>query len=350
MNIRKYTLLFFFIFSILIIRSQIIVEPSPIKWFTVEQADSMFDKIPKPILIDIYTDWCGWCNHMMKTTFSNPGIASYINTNFYPVRFNAEAYDTIYYQNNTYINKGEGNKPKHDFAKFILNSRFSFPTIVYSDTKRNMYQIPGYMNIREIEPLLVYFSEEINYNVNYDDWKILYYFNYSANYKDEIKKTEKNKHPDTLGIINWKSFKEATESCLNDNKPMFIYFYSDWCQSCKITSGMVFTNTIIAKLLNENFHPVMFNAASQTDEIFFGQTLPGTGEGKPHKLVYALLQQSFKFPAFIIIDSKKQKLNEIHGFMLPYQTEVIINYFITGNYKKQKFNEFVKTFKGELNN
>lgn len=349
MNLRKLTIFFFLFFNILITNSQTIIEPSSIKWYTVEQADSMFEKIPKPILIDVYTDWCSWCKHMMKTTFANPGIASYINADYYPVRFDAEGYDTIIYQNKIYSNKGVGYRPKHDFAKYVLNGKFSFPTIVYIDKKKNIYQIPGYMNIKEIEPLLVYFSEEINYSSNFDDWKILYYFSFPLNYKEEIAKIEKNIYPDTSSIVKWESFKDASESCLKDNKPIFIYLYTDWCQSCKVITRTVFTNTVIAKLLNENFHPVLFNAASQTKEIFFGETLSSTGENNPHKLTYALLQQSFKFPAYVIINSKKQKLNEIHGFILPYQLETIINYFIGENYKKQKYNEFLKTFKGEIN-
>ena len=153
-------------------KAQITVDPSPIKWLTIEQADSLFEKNPKPMLIDVYTDWCGWCKYMMKTTFANKGIAGYINTNFYPVRFNAETFDTITYQGKTYVNPGKGGaKPKHDLAKYLLNGRFSFLTIVYTDRKRHLYQIPGYMEIKDIEPLLVYFSEDINIAATYNEWK-----------------------------------------------------------------------------------------------------------------------------------------------------------------------------------
>ena len=52
------------------------------------------------MFIDVYTDWCGWCKHMMKTTFANKGIANYINTQYIPVRFDAETLDTITFRGN----------------------------------------------------------------------------------------------------------------------------------------------------------------------------------------------------------------------------------------------------------
>jgi thiol:disulfide interchange protein len=49
----------------------------------------------RPILLDFYTSWCGWCKQMMKTTYADPRLAQYINTYFYPAKFNAEGKDTL---------------------------------------------------------------------------------------------------------------------------------------------------------------------------------------------------------------------------------------------------------------
>jgi len=328
--------------------SQKIVEPSSIKWYTIEQADSLFKINPRPMLIDVYTDWCGWCKYMMKTTFANKGIAAYVNNSFYPVRFDAEGYDTITYQGKTYVNKGVGRKPKHDFANYILKGRFSFPTIVYIDRQRNMYQIPGYMEIKDIEPLLVYFNEEINQTMNYDNWKFLYQNNYPKNFKEELEKDTLSVKPDTSGIVKWYSVKEASELCVKNDKSMLIYLQTDWCQSCKVEGGVVFRNPVIAKLINDNFYAINFNAASQENITFFGQKLSGNGKGAPHKLTREILQQSFKFPAFVFINAKKQKINEVHGFLTSYQLERILSYLKDKKYKSQKFEDFVKDFKGEI--
>ncbi len=348
MNKRNYIILFFSLFF-LQAKAQKTVDPSPIKWLTVEQADSLFEKKPKPMLIDVYTDWCGWCKYMMKTTFANKGIASYINQNFYPVRFNAETFDTIVYRGKTYTNPGKGGgKPKHDFAKYLLNGRFSFPTIVYIDRKRNLYQIPGYTEIKDIEPLLVYFAEDLNINTKYDDWKLLYQMNYSKNYEDELKEVDTTNLPDTSGIVQYFSVKKASELTLKNKKPLVIYFYTDWCQSCKVESGTVFKNKFISDLINEKYNFVKFNAASQSIDTLFGDVLKGTGQGRPHQLTYALLKQSFKFPAFVFISPEKVKLTEMHGFLLPYQLEEILSYFSEDKYKSQSFQEFIKTFKGKI--
>jgi thiol-disulfide isomerase/thioredoxin len=44
----------------------------------------------KPIFVDAYTDWCGWCKVMDKKTFSLPAVKSYMNDNMECYRLDME--------------------------------------------------------------------------------------------------------------------------------------------------------------------------------------------------------------------------------------------------------------------
>jgi thioredoxin-related protein len=44
----------------------------------------------RPILVDVYTDWCGWCKRMDRTTYADGEVMGIVGRNFVAVRLNAE--------------------------------------------------------------------------------------------------------------------------------------------------------------------------------------------------------------------------------------------------------------------
>ncbi len=44
----------------------------------------------KYVLVDIYTDWCGWCKRLDRDTFSNQSLVQFLGTKFVCVKANAE--------------------------------------------------------------------------------------------------------------------------------------------------------------------------------------------------------------------------------------------------------------------
>ncbi|MEH0155351.1 thioredoxin fold domain-containing protein [Limibacter armeniacum] len=163
---------FLFLFSSMLVYAQ----NGKIQWLSFEQAVEKGKKDPKPIIVDVYTDWCGYCKKMDKTTFQDEKIASYINENFYAVKFNAESKQPIKFQNQTYEYVGQGKKGVHELAYALLQGKMSYPTIVFLDEEFRLIQpIPGFMTRENLHPILTFFEG--------DDYKNTPWEEYTKQYK-----------------------------------------------------------------------------------------------------------------------------------------------------------------------
>jgi thioredoxin-related protein len=56
----------------------------------------------KRVVVDVYTDWCGWCKRMDRDTYSQDEIQKYLGKAFVPVRLNAESDERAVYKGNEY--------------------------------------------------------------------------------------------------------------------------------------------------------------------------------------------------------------------------------------------------------
>ncbi len=325
--------------------AQELIEPSPVKWYSLAEAQELQKTQPRPWLVDVYTDWCGWCKHMMKTTFASDGIAKHINDNFYAIRFDAEQKDSIIFRDTVYYNTSEGNRPPHDFAKRIMNNRMSYPTIVYMDIDWTFQPIPGYQDVRQIEPLLVYYANRLNKYVDFFRFQSYFQYTFDSLYSEQIEKNTIK--TDTLGKVNWLTFEEAQAKMKTEKKLLLVDIYTNWCHLCKIMKQTTYKNKVIADYINNEFYPVRFNAASQDTIQAFGQAFPPTGVNSPHQLTYALLQKNLLFPSVLFIDGN-QVVSKNQAYLPPEILEILMVYYNENHYKSISYPDFTKEYKSKI--
>lgn len=134
-----------------------------VNWMTFEEAVAANAESPRKIVIDVYTDWCGWCKRMDASTFSDPLVAKYINANFYAVKLNAEQRENIRYKGNEMkFMPDAGRRGTHELAISLLDGRMGYPSLVYLDENEDRITIsPGFKPADKMLTELTFINDEV---------------------------------------------------------------------------------------------------------------------------------------------------------------------------------------------
>ena len=80
----------------------------------------------KLVMVDVYTDWCGWCKKLDKDVYARPDVTDAVKKNFVALKVNPEK-----------------SKANADFVKKY--GVRGFPTIIFLDSKgKEVHRIVGY--------------------------------------------------------------------------------------------------------------------------------------------------------------------------------------------------------------
>ena len=115
------------------------LQAQDLRWYQWNEGYPLAKKEGKIILIDAYTDWCGWCKKMDRDTYSNPGIIQTLNKDFIAIKFNPELRDSVYWVDSTSYSATDF------FNQLTRGERTGFPTTYFiNPTKRSLFIDPGY--------------------------------------------------------------------------------------------------------------------------------------------------------------------------------------------------------------
>jgi thioredoxin-related protein len=62
-----------------------------VQWLSFDAAVAKARKENKHLVVDVYTNWCGWCKVMDRQTYGNADVAAYLTANFALAKVNGES-------------------------------------------------------------------------------------------------------------------------------------------------------------------------------------------------------------------------------------------------------------------
>lgn len=359
---------------------------SPIKWMSMEEAYNASKVVNKPLFIDVYTSWCGWCKRMDQTTFKDPVVAGYINSFFHPVKFNAETNDTINFLEKTYWNSqtayvkrllaesdsviqvlndsikllGSGEKNKvlvnalsqrlqqttankskmarqgrrttHDLAREVMNGKMSYPTFVLLfDSLKNNYPIKGYQKPNQLLSLLSFFAENVYRNTkDLGTYQNLFLSSLSAN-NGQLRKVE--------------GFNKTIKKASLSKKKTVFYIASDQLYTSQVFEKGCMNDPAVLAYLAEKFEVGKLDLYEKDSLTFDGKVFKNVNG--MHQLPVLLMQNQnnqVEFPTMVFLDENQKLIMSIPGFFLPSDLLSILHFIEEEAYKFGDYGTFRKKY------
>jgi len=119
-----------------------------VQWEGFDQGLKLASQKGKYTLVDLYTDWCGYCRKMDMTTFRDKAVVAKLSRDFVSIKFNAESPDAVSWKGNRYSQASLANEwGVQGFPTLLfLNSKGeiigNFPSYADSDL---MMKLLGYI-------------------------------------------------------------------------------------------------------------------------------------------------------------------------------------------------------------
>jgi thioredoxin-related protein len=107
----------------------------------------------KKVIMDVFTDWCGWCKKMDKDVYSQSDIQAYLANNFILIKLNAESNNEVTYKDNQGLTESV-------LAADELGIDGYPSTVFFATDGEVITMVPGYVPPDKFLLMLKYIAED----------------------------------------------------------------------------------------------------------------------------------------------------------------------------------------------
>ena len=135
---------------------------TPFEWPTFDEAVAAAKKSGKPILIDIYTPWCGWCRKMQAEVYGDAATQAYVMKHFEYGRLNIGDSET-----------------EHQFQGYVLTSEQlgyalgaqGTPTTAFLEANGDyITRLDGFWDLASFSKAVRYIGSKAYANQSYEEF------------------------------------------------------------------------------------------------------------------------------------------------------------------------------------
>ncbi len=136
-------------------------DKAELEWKPIAQALDEAPKQNKKIILDVYTDWCGWCKRMDRDTYADESVRGYLDQHFVPSKMNPEKDGTVEFDGKKYTQR--------EFGQALGVNGYP-ATAIFNEKRELLTVIPGYIPPQEFLRILKYFGEDIHLKTKWEDY------------------------------------------------------------------------------------------------------------------------------------------------------------------------------------